>query len=189
MTQDIPIVVIIMGATGSTAMLDYLEALQQCTVDCYLIACIGRNKTLKSRIKSAPFFSQRIHILDDTYDMADTMAIADLCITKPGSVTFCEAVYMNIPILLDQTSPILLWESYNCTFLERHNLGKTITSFDQVAALATQYLSRKKSTSNVKPVPFVPCHTTLPAIINHIILYNDHSYCTDKKYIPAALRL
>jgi UDP-N-acetylglucosamine:LPS N-acetylglucosamine transferase/phospholipid N-methyltransferase len=172
LTKDWPIVIIIMGATGSKAMIEYIEALQACTVECYIIACIGRNKTLATIIKSASFFSEKIHIFDDTYDISDTMALADLCITKPGSVTFCEAIYMHMPILLDHTSPVLIWERYNCTFLKQYTLGEVVTRLDTVAPLVDRYLTNKKKYATVRSqvsISFEQCNARLPIIISNAL--------------------
>jgi len=46
------------------------------------------------------------------------MAASDLCITKSGSVSVCETIYSNLPVLLDATSDVLRWEQFNHRFIK-----------------------------------------------------------------------
>ncbi len=146
-----PTVLLIMGATGSNAVLNYLHVLSIIAVPFNLIVCIGRNSSLKSAITKLPLPAHiNLHVMDETADMSDLMAIADVCITKPGSVTFAETLYMNLPVILDNTTSVLIWEELNLTFLENHGLGHIITNYNQVVPLVTQYLTDSNFRSSIK---------------------------------------
>ena len=73
--------------------------------------------------------------------MADLMAVSDLCITKSGSVSFCEALYSNLPMLLDGTTSVLRWERFNHRYTEANSLGYIIKRYSAVAPLVTQLLN------------------------------------------------
>ena len=142
---------LIMGATGSNATLNYIHVLSTIEIPFNLIVCIGRNVSLKSTIKKlTPPAHINLQVIDETADISDLMAIADVCITKPGSVTFAETLYMNLPVILDNTTTALIWEKLNLTFLEKHSLGHIITNYNQVVPLVTQYLTKPDFRNSIK---------------------------------------
>lgn len=148
---NIPIILLVMGATGSTATLIYIEQLSKISIQFHLIACIGRNNQLAQKIKALtipPHIS--LTIIDSTYDISNVMAIADICITKPGSVTFAETLYMNIPILLDNTTPALIWEHLNLELLEKYNLGTIIKNYSQIKPVVSNYLQNSSLRTTIK---------------------------------------
>lgn len=157
-----PVIVVMMGAVGSCATISYIRALSQIKIPFHLIACTGRNTTLQKKIRSIVLPDHiGISIIDTSHDISDVMAIADLCITKSGSVSFAEVLYMNVPIFLDKTTTPLLWEALNFTFLKQHNLGEVITNFNQVSDLVTSYLANpsqlaimKKNSKNLQKKHF-----------------------------------
>ncbi len=146
-----PVIMLVMGATGSSKTLDYLNLLLMIQTSFHIIICIGRNKTLHNQIKHIQFPDHISYTaVDISYDISDIMAIADLCITKPGTVTFAETLYMNLPVFLDATSSSLMWENFNITFLHKHKLGKVITNLNQVASLVASFLSNKRLQKKIK---------------------------------------
>lgn len=146
-----PVVLLMMGATGSPATITYIRALSQVKLPFHLIACTGRNKTLQKKIHAMKIPEHiDITVIDTSHEISDMMAVADLCITKSGSVSFAEILYMNVPILLDKTTTPLLWEQLNFTFLTNHKLGKVITNFNQVSDLVTHYLSNPSELGKIK---------------------------------------
>ena len=68
------------------------------------------------------------------------MAVADLCITKSGSVSVCETIYSNLPLLLDATSAVLKWELFNHEFVKRHGFGESIKSYADIVPLVEKFL-------------------------------------------------
>jgi UDP-N-acetylglucosamine:LPS N-acetylglucosamine transferase len=136
----VPVLMLIMGATGSNAIMEYIKRLQKITFELHVMICIGRNTELRNAINAA-FFPAHITytIVDYAIDIADVMAISDLCITKPGSCTFSECLYMQLPMLIDNTSAFLSWERFNAHFLNKHHLGAVVTAYDQAPELITKY--------------------------------------------------
>ena len=137
-----PVVLLIMGAAGSSATLTYLYELRTIAVPMHLIICVGRATYLIEKINRIAMPAHISYtIITHEHTIADYMAIADLCITKPGSVTFAETLYMNVPMLLDRTSPPLLWERLNLTLVKEYNLGNVICARAQIRPQVTYYLT------------------------------------------------
>lgn len=145
-SDGIPVVILVMGATGSPAIIDYVMALRSVPFRMHLIVCIGRNNHLKTFFSSYTMSDSMcsLTVFDNTHDIADAMAIADVGITKPGSVTFSELLYMNVPILIDHTSPALIWERLNVELVEQYGLGAVIKTLTMVPVLLQQFLEDKK---------------------------------------------
>lgn len=142
---DKPIVLLVMGATGSTATLSYIQELIKITVPFHLIICIGRSDNLYKPIEKISFPGHITYsIFNGNRDISDAMAIADICITKPGSVTFSEVLYMNIPVIIDNTTPALLWERMNLDMVKNYGLGTIITNSKQIKKTVTSYLIDKE---------------------------------------------
>src|SRR5207237_3814499 len=102
----------------------FVRELAQIKEPVHLLICIARQEQLRHKImalKLAPHITMTI--IGFTDRISDLMAIADILITKSGSVSVNEALYMNLPMILDATSHLLSWEKYNHTFIEQHQLG------------------------------------------------------------------
>ena len=146
-----PIVLLVMGATGSASTLKYLQQLIKINVPFHVIVCIGRSFELRTPVEKVDFPSHITYtVFDGMQDISQAMAIADLCITKPGSVTFSEVLYMNIPVLIDNTTPALSWEQLNLELVKTYGLGNIITSYQQVKKMVTSYLVDKQLRSLTK---------------------------------------
>lgn len=137
-----PVILLIMGAAGSSATLIYLYELRTITTPMHLIICVGRATYLIEKIKSITLPSHISYtVITHEHTIAEYMALADLCITKPGSVTFAETLYMNVPMLLDRTSPPLLWERLNLTLVKKYNLGNVICTRAHIRHLVSYYVT------------------------------------------------
>ena len=68
------------------------------------------------------------------------MAVADLIISKSGSVSVNEIIYMNVPVLLDAAGMILTWEFFNHTFIMRHGFGDRITKPEDIIPMVSKIL-------------------------------------------------
>jgi processive 1,2-diacylglycerol beta-glucosyltransferase len=143
---DIPlnkyVILVLMGAAGSKAMYYYLLTLLQLKTPVHLILCLGRNESLRNhieRIKKPDHIT--VTILSYTNKIADLMAISDLCITKAGTVSVCETVYMNLPIILDNTSTPLFWEKFNIDFIQKHKFGTVLTHYKQLNNLVNKMIT------------------------------------------------
>lgn len=130
-----PVIVIMMGGQGNTSILAFAKQLATLPISAHIIFCIGRNSSIASTIKNihfAPYLS--ITVLGFTERISDLLAMADLLITKSGSVSFAEGITMKVPMILDATAPLLYWERLNHTLLTTHNWGvclKKVTDLNQ----------------------------------------------------------
>ncbi len=67
------------------------------------------------------------------------MACSDLIISKTGSCTVNESIYLRKKILLDNspfsTAHYLWWEQFNIHFVKRHGLGSVFTHSRELISL------------------------------------------------------
>ncbi|MDR3550470.1 MAG: glycosyltransferase, partial [Candidatus Babeliales bacterium] len=105
-----PTVLLLLGAVGSHAIYSFVEQLARVEYPCHILICIGKQIQLKTKIESLEFPNHVSYtIVEFTPRISDLMAISDLLITKSGSVSVNEAIYMNLPMILDATSNVLKW--------------------------------------------------------------------------------
>lgn len=138
------VVLILMGAAGSKASLLYVKELLTNPLPLHLIVCLGKNERIRKdlmKLKLPHLISMTI--LGPIENISDLMAISDICITKCGTVSVCEAIYMNLPMLLDNTSTPLKWEKFNLKFVKSHNFGFVVNRYSQVNSLVISLLSDK----------------------------------------------
>lgn len=143
--EDKPIVFILMGAAGSDVMYQFVQELNNTSFPLHLILVLGRNIQLRPRIEALLAEGTSTATLFDVTDrIADLMAVSDVCISKSGSVSVCEAIYSNLPLLLDATGTVLKWESFNHTFIQEHDFGASIKSYTDIMPLVQKFLTNTK---------------------------------------------
>jgi len=131
--SDVPIVMILMGAAGSRAVLGYLRKLVKMKTKMHILVCVGRNEGLKYSIEKIILPSHiTLSIFGYTDKISELMQASDLFITKPGPTSICEALYLSIPLLLDGTSKPMFWETMNIDFVTSHGFGEVVTSLRYV---------------------------------------------------------
>ncbi len=121
---DKPVIVLMMGGQGNTNIVTFAKQLATLTIPAHIIIFTGKDGKIAKRLerlKLNPMLS--LTIIRFTEHVADLMATADLLITKSGSVSFCEGIYLNIPMILDSTATLLYWERLNHTLLTAHDWG------------------------------------------------------------------
>jgi processive 1,2-diacylglycerol beta-glucosyltransferase len=142
------IVLVMMGGQGSYATLLFAQELAHVMSPIHLIVCIGNFTTIENALTAINFPDHiTITIVKFTHEIADLMAIADIIITKSGSVSFCEALYSGKPIVLDGTSSTLLWEEFNHTFLKKYTLGDIIYNIKDTPRLIEKILHNNELVS------------------------------------------
>ncbi len=169
------VILLIMGATGSTSLISYMKALSLVrNLKLHILVCLGRSSAIASRIKAIsmpPGISYTL--LDSSANISQAMAVSDLCISKPGSVTFCETIYSSLPVFLDATGPILIWEAFNLGFVRRNGNGRVITAYEQVPRLVAKFFTdgqwRSKLEENVRTLEKKVFSHHLPPLINKIV--------------------
>ncbi len=152
---DIPldkkVVMVLMGGAGSFACYSYVQTLLRLKNTMHVVVCIGRDEKLRkliSRLKLPSHIS--ISIVGFTERISDLMSVSDVLITKSGPGSICEAIASGLPLLIDQTSGTLFWESLNIDFVKKHNLGEVITKFNDVSSKINKFLEDSTYICSVK---------------------------------------
>ena len=145
------VVLLLMGSQGAASLYNFAQQLATINIPFHLIIVRGKNGYIHKKISDIPFpphisttllgFTQRIY---------DLMTITDLLITKSGGASVCEAIYMNVPMLLDATSAVPQWEQLNQNFVVKHNFGEIIKKDNAIPGLVIKYLADKKLLSTIK---------------------------------------
>ncbi len=136
--ENKPIIMILMGAQGSHDIIHYIKELIKIPYPMHLIICTGKNGKQLPHVK----FPEHITMttIKFTSRIADLMAFSDIIITKSGSLSVCEAIYMETPVILDATSTVLPWEQFNHTFIKNHQFGTSIKKYCDIRPLITELL-------------------------------------------------
>lgn len=149
--ENKPVIMLLMGAIGSQESYKYVKELLKITVPFHIIICLGKNEHLKAKIEQlerSDYISWSF--IGFTDRISDLMAISDLFITKSGSVSVCEGIYMNIPLLLDHTSHSMLWEHFNLEFISKNKFGDVIENYKNIRPLTEKYLLNPELLSATK---------------------------------------
>ncbi len=158
------IVTMIMGAVGGNMLFEHVKVLskldpRQHQLHLQMNICVGHNQKMGNKIRNflldqgAKFLGRHtfllptglvMHIRGYTKDLIELMAASDLIITKTGSCTVNEAIYLGKKILLDNTSKssarYLWWENFNIPFVQRHKLGYSFSQNEQLLMLIPSFL-------------------------------------------------
>lgn len=154
------IVMVLMGGVGAAATYSYVKKLSKMNLPIHLVVCAGSNKKMLQKIKALEAKSNvSMTIVPFTQRVSDLMAASDVLITKAGPGSINEAMFMDLPMLIDKTSPVLYWEEENIRFVENNGFGLAVTSFVSLEKTLTRLLQDKsfyqqfkqKLTSYTKP--------------------------------------
>ena len=140
----------------------------------HVIVVLGRNEILRPKLEELILpDNMTMTVLGFTQDIASLMAISDLCITKSGSVSFCEAIYSNLPMLLDKTTSVLRWERFNHSYTENNNLGYIIKRYSTVPRLVTQLLNNpqviERMRDNLRALPKKQLKLEIKSLIERLL--------------------
>ena len=150
-TENKTVVMILMGATGSSAIYKYITILAKCKLDIHLIICLGKNKEIEKKINKIKFPTNITRsVLGYTSRTAELMFISDVLISKSGTATLSEAIQMNLPIFVDNTSVPLQWEKMSCDFIKEHKLGGIIKRFNHVNEMLEKLIKDTDSRDLIK---------------------------------------
>lgn len=135
-----PVILLLMGYRGSNALYDFAQELAKIKVAIHVLICTGKNTNVVRKIRTVSFPPHiTTTIIGFTEHISDLMSISDVFIGKSGSVSVCEALYMNLPLFLDATSGTLEWEKFNHDFVTQHNFGLSIKSEKDIAHIVTKF--------------------------------------------------
>jgi len=145
------VILLLMGSQGVASLYKFAQQLATINIPFHLIIVRGKNGYIHEKISNISFPPHiSTTILGFTQRISDLMAITDLLITKSGGASVCEAIYMNVPMLLDATSTVLAWEQLNQSFVVKHHFGEIIKQYSDLSTIVTKYLLDKKLLAAVK---------------------------------------
>ena len=171
--QDIPIIMILMGAQGSENIITMLKELLLLEQPIHIITCVGKNIDLQKKI-NALMLPEGICLTVVTFgcNIADLMSIADILITKSGTVSVCEAIYKELPMILDATSAVLKWEQFNHHFIQEHRFGVSLTKLSELPEQVDDFLRHnrfKRYKENLASFANKNPAETIPELLKSII--------------------
>jgi len=145
------VILLLMGSQGAASLYNFVQQLITINMPFHLIIVRGKNGFIHGKISDISFPPHiSTTILGFTQRISDLMSITDLLITKSGGASVCEAIYMNLPMLLDATSAIPQWEQLNQTFVVEHRFGEIIKKYNTIPGLVMKYLADKEFLSTIK---------------------------------------
>lgn len=157
-------ITLVMGAVGGNLIYDHVKALSKFVpgdhnLKLQVNVCVGHNQKMGNKIRNylldrgAKFLGRHtfllptglvIHLRGYTKDLIELMAASDIVITKTGSCTVNEAIYLGKKLLLDNTSRstarYLKWEEFNVPFVQKHCFGYSFTDNQQLHMLIPSLL-------------------------------------------------
>ena len=140
--ENKPVILLLLGAVGVERIITFTQELSRIKSAAHVLVCIGKNESLRAQlnvITLPPYLT--ITVIGFTDKIADLMAITDLFITKSGSVSVNEAIYMNLPMILDATGPLLRWEAKNHKFVQKNQFGISLTDISMLPAIVDTLLN------------------------------------------------
>lgn len=146
-----PVVLVMMGGSGSRSAYDYAKKVGQLPYNVHLIVCTGRHEKLKrdlNKLRLDP--SNSMTVIGFTDRVADFMALADVMITKPGPGTINEAIAMRLPVLVDSTEISLFWERANARMVSAFGIGESVTRLKDVGPALDRFLYDELHTARVE---------------------------------------
>ncbi|HEY5235798.1 MAG TPA: glycosyltransferase [Rhabdochlamydiaceae bacterium] len=136
-----PVILIMIGGAGGDAAYQYAKTLGQIQMGVHLIACAGRNKDMADEMRKIRLNpSNSLTVMEFTDQIPELMAMADLIITKPGTLSTTESLAMRLPILMDCTNHVIDWEQANIDLIKDYGVGNYIKEFKQAEMLVRDYL-------------------------------------------------
>jgi UDP-N-acetylglucosamine:LPS N-acetylglucosamine transferase len=167
MEKDRLTITLVMGAAGSNGIIEHAKVLSSFDSSLQINVCVGRNEKSKKALIDW-VLSQGGRILDQgdnlakletkngslllvrgyTRDIISLLACADLVISKTGSCTVNEAIYLRKKLLLDNsehsTARFLPWEEFNVWFVKRHKLGASFCKSEDLRSLVPFILKEER---------------------------------------------
>lgn len=146
-----PVVLCMSGGLGSDTMVEYLRAVGAADLGIHLLVCCGKNQGLFSKVSSLPLHpSNSLEAIGFTEKIADYMTVSDVFITKPGTISVEEAIAKRLPMLIDATQGLFLWERATADFLVQSRVGRIVSRSQDFASVLSQYLRDPKLREEIR---------------------------------------
>lgn len=128
-----PKILVMFGASGSTALLDYVKKINCDLTNVHIIACAGKNEDVANSLKKVVLENgNSMTILGFTRKIANYMGASDLFITKAGPGTIEEAFLLKLPLLIDGTKNFLAWEKLNADLVVAYQVGAIVEDLEDL---------------------------------------------------------
>ena len=142
---------ILLGGLGSKKIIDFAQALSTFGLKAHFLFCIGKNEEIGNEIKKIEFEPYLSYsIIGFTDRISDFMALSDIIITKSGTLSVLEGLYMQKPLLLDATTKVLPWEQYNHVFIEESGCGFSLEGYEYLIPRLLLLISHKQYIKQIK---------------------------------------
>jgi UDP-N-acetylglucosamine:LPS N-acetylglucosamine transferase len=172
-------ITLVMGAVGGNLIFNHVKSMlaldpRMHGLHLELNVCTGHNRKMGDKISSLLHsYGARslnhsayilpsglvVHVREYVFNLIDLMAVSDLIITKTGSCTVNEAIYLEKKVILDNTerstARYLPWEEFNIPFVEKYGLGVSFSDSRQLPMLIPSLIKYpEKTKSSLERPPF-----------------------------------
>jgi processive 1,2-diacylglycerol beta-glucosyltransferase len=149
--ENKPVILLLMGAVGSQSMVYIVQELVKIPIAAHILICLGSNEALRKYLEPFPLPSHiSCSIISQTDRIADLMSIASLCITKSGTVSLCETLYKQVPMIIDAISKPPLWEKFNHSFVEHHGFGEVVRNYKELRESVERILTQTAYANTIR---------------------------------------
>ncbi|MGD0693521.1 MAG: glycosyltransferase [Terriglobia bacterium] len=140
---ELPTGLVMFGGSGSSAMLEIAERLEECSAEIQLISICGKNEQLADMLRLRRR-RLRHFVLGYTTEVQRYMYLSDFFIGKPGPGSLSEAVTMNLPVIVERNPRTMPQERYNIEWILENELGIVVPSFRIIAEAVRQMVAPGK---------------------------------------------
>ncbi len=146
-----PVALVLLGSCGSTTMYQVAKLLAQVSQPLHVLFCLGRHTKIYKKIEQIPLPPHiSLSFAGFTDKIADLMYCADFFITKSGSLSVIESIYMELPMILDATKPLIKWEQFNHPFVVQHQFGVQMKNYNELPQIVEKFLLNKSYYQQMK---------------------------------------
>lgn len=140
---DVPTGLVMFGGFGSRRMLTIARRVAEAGVKTQLIFLCGHNQRLREQL-SAMKLPFPCHVEGFTRDIPRLMQLSDYFVGKPGPGSVSEALVMDLPVIVERNARTMVQERYNTEWIERHQFGMVLRSFNEIVAGIAQMLDPQR---------------------------------------------
>lgn len=140
---DVPTGLVMFGGFGSRRMLTIARRVAEAGVRTQLIFLCGHNQRLREQL-SAMKLPFPCHVEGFTRDIPRLMQLSDYFVGKPGPGSVSEALVMDLPVIVERNARTMVQERYNTEWIERHQFGMVLRSFNEIVAGIAQMLDPQR---------------------------------------------
>ena len=142
---DLPTGLVMFGGFGSRRMLTIARRVADAGVKTQLIFLCGHNQRLGEQLSALKLPFPR-HVEGFTRDIPRLMQLSDYFVGKPGPGSVSEALVMDLPVIVERNARTMVQERYNTEWIEQHQFGVVLRSFNEIVAGIKQMLDPARLT-------------------------------------------